>query len=124
MNVWEGITHDQAFKSGFRSGYASAQHDATPDGADPGWLRAHRELLALHVEKSATYGTDADRFANFTAVAANSGAAPEYYPLLRIMEKAQRALIMIGAGQELDVREYPDMASLAIICEALRRRRA
>lgn len=94
------------------------------DGADPGWLDVHAGLVSLHVEKSSTYGHGGERLANFTAVAAVTGEPAERYALVRIIEKATRALNMIDlTGQADDVGEYPDMASLAIICEALRRRR-
>lgn len=93
-------------------------------GADQGWLETHGELLPLHIEKSATYGNEQDRLANFTAVAAATGNRPEQYVIERIVEKATRCLNMIRAGAADEVREYPDMASLALVCEALRRRRA
>lgn len=91
-------------------------------GADPFWLAAHGRLLELHVEKSSTYGVDDDRFSNFTAVAAATGEPPERYALERIVEKATRALNMIGAGREGEVVEYPDLAALALCCEALQTR--
>ena len=90
--------------------------------ADPGWISAHQRLKELHIEKSSTYGTDGDRLANFTAVADVTGDPPELYPLLRIIEKATRSVNMIRTGQALEVREYPDIASLALCCEALRNR--
>lgn len=93
------------------------------DGADPGWLEVHRELTDLHVEKSSTYGHDSDRLANFTGLADITGEPEELGPLMRLTEKAIRALNMIRAGNADAVREYADMASLGIICEALRRRR-
>ena len=95
------------------------------DGADAGWVAAHAALLELHVEKSATYGSNADRLANFTTVGRVTGEPAERYALVRIIEKATRALNMIDlTGQADEVREYPDMASLALICETLRRRRS
>ena len=98
--------------------YAPTKH------GDPNWLAAHRELEALHREKSATYGTTTDPLANFTDVAHLTGHVPERYALERLVEKASRALHMINAGNGWGVKEYPDMASLALCCEALRRRRA
>lgn len=92
---------------------------------DPHWLDAHRALPALHAEKSSTYGTDSDRFANFTAVAiVQPGNVPrERYAIERAIEKLTRALNMIDAGSADDVVEYPDVASLALGCEAMRRHR-
>jgi hypothetical protein len=91
--------------------------------ADRFWLAAHGRLIELHVEKSATYGVADDRFSNFTAVAEATGAPPERYALERIVEKATRALNMIDAGQADQVVEYPDLAALALCCEAMQTRR-
>lgn len=96
----------------------------TPAGADPDWYATWATLGELHVEKSATYGDDRDRFRNFSDVAALKDELPVEAVLGRIVEKASRALTMIRAGRELDVGEYPDMASLALIAEALRRKAA
>jgi hypothetical protein len=93
------------------------------NGADRHWLAAHGDLIALHVEKSSTYGADDDRLANFAAVSEATGAPPERYVIERIVEKATRALNMIDSGLALDVREYPDIASLGLCAEALLRRR-
>lgn len=91
---------------------------------DPDWHDAHRELGDLHVEKSSTYGNGADPLANFTTLAAVAEQAPERYVLERIVEKCVRALNMIDAGDAVVVQEYPDIASLGLCAEALRRRRA
>lgn len=91
---------------------------------DPNWLAAYDELRALHIEKSSTYGTDADRLANFTAVAAVTCGHDEKYVLERIIEKSVRALHMLGSGRADQVKEYKDIASLALCAEALRRRSA
>jgi hypothetical protein len=91
---------------------------------DPGWISAHADLLALHVEKSSTYGTDDDRFANFTKLGEAAGQSPERYAVERLIEKAIRALHMIDAGRSGEVQEYPDIASLALCAEALRARSA
>lgn len=90
---------------------------------DDGWLLAYEQLLDLHIEKSATYGVDSDRLANFTKVAKATGHPAERYVLERIIEKAARALHMIDAGKGVDVSEYPDLASLGLCAEALRKRR-
>lgn len=90
---------------------------------DPLWIEAHDELRALHLRKSATYGTTADPLANFADIAAVANQQPERYVLERIVEKCSRALHMIDAGKADEVKEYPDVASLALCAEALRRRR-
>lgn len=92
-------------------------------GGDPDWLRAHAELAKLHREKSATYGTKADSLANFTESSVWLNRPPEYAVLVRILDKASRALHMIDAGRADAVAEWPDLASLALCAEALRRRR-
>lgn len=94
----------------------------TDTSGDPHWLDAHAALRDLHVDKSSTYGTGGDKFRNFTAVGEVTGVPPERYALLRIIEKATRALNMIDAGRAGDVQEYPDIAGLGLCCEALRRR--
>jgi len=96
-------------------------YEGDGDG-DPGWLRAHSDLLALHVEKSSTYGTDDNHLANFTKLGEAAGQPPERYAVERLIEKAIRALHMIDAGRRLEVAEYADCASLALCAEALRRR--
>ncbi len=101
---------------------------------DPGWLEAHAEmlpsimaihdeLLAVHEEKSATYGTDEDRLANFTVTAESLGMDWEAVPIIRMFEKLVRAANMLENGQAADIEEYTDIASLALCAEALRRRR-
>jgi len=90
---------------------------------DPGWRQAHKELLALHVEKSATYGSNADPLANFSESAAVLGKPAEYAVLVRVLDKVARAVHMIDAGKADLVKEYPDVASLALCAEALLRRR-
>ncbi len=91
--------------------------------ADRDWLAVHGELIGLHVEKSATYGDETDRLANFVAVAEATGEPPERYVVERIHEKTTRALNMLRAGVGDRVKEYTDMASLAICAEAFLRRR-
>lgn len=92
------------------------------ENADPGWLDAHHALLALHLRKSATYGQDSDRLANFTKLGEASDCPPERYAVLRIIEKALRALHQIDAGEAHLVHEYADLASLSLCAEALRKR--
>ncbi len=90
---------------------------------DNHWLEAHRELRALHFNKSATYGSETDPLANFVKTGELADVAPERVAILRTVEKLVRALNMIDAGKGHLVAEYPDVASLALCCEALRRRR-
>jgi hypothetical protein len=93
------------------------------NGCDEHWLEAHAALPALHADKSGTYGVEGDRFANFTALARVTGAVPERYAVERLLEKATRALHMIDAALANDVREYPDIASLGLVCHALQYKR-
>jgi hypothetical protein len=90
----------------------------------PEYLAILDELRELHRRKSATYGDGDDLFKNFTTVADVTGFVAELYPLLRVIEKAQRSVNMILAGDAVSVKEYNDMASLSAICEVLRRQSA
>lgn len=94
-----------------------------PPAGDPGWHEVHRELAALHSEKSSTYGNAADAFANYTGTAEAFGEPDEFAPALRIHEKLIRAINMLRAGRADEIKEWPDIAALAIGAEALRRRR-
>jgi hypothetical protein len=96
--------------------------ECRPAAADPGWLAAHRSLIALHLNKSGTYGTGGDRFANFSAVAEKTGRPPEYYVAERMIEKLTRAVNQMDAGDAAAVKEWPDLAGLALCGEALRAR--
>lgn len=96
---------------------------AEQSDGDELWLEAHAELRDLHIGKSATYGTDRDRLANFSESAVVLGKPAEYAVLVRILDKAARAVHMIEAGRADEVAEYPDLASLSLCAEALRRRR-
>jgi hypothetical protein len=89
---------------------------------DPLWIEAHAELAALHERKSATYGTDQEKFSNFIAVATVTGRPPELYIAERMIEKLTRTVNMIQAGDAQAVKEWPDLASLALCAEAIRRR--
>lgn len=91
--------------------------------ADPGFRQVHRELLNLHIEKAAGYGTDDEPFANYIAASQTVGEPDEFTCWLRILEKATRALNLIRAGRANDNMEGVDVAALAIGAEALRRRR-
>ena len=88
----------------------------------PGYLAALEELRALHLEKSGSYGTPADPFGNFTAVASLSREARFRYPVERIVEKCARCFSLLEQGRfdELD-EEFGDMAGLALCALAMRR---
>jgi hypothetical protein len=93
-------------------------------GGDPEYLKLLDELRALHVTKSAGYGTGEDPLANFTAVAAHSGQPAFVYPVLRAVEKLSRWASLYDQGRldELE-EEHLDVASLLLCAEALRRSR-
>lgn len=91
--------------------------------SDAGWLRVHEELAPLHERKSATYGNDDEAFFNFVEIGRAQERVPERYVWERILEKSIRSLNMIDAGLADSVKEGPDVASLGIVAEALRRRR-
>lgn len=96
--------------------------DAAPEG-DPGWVEVHAELLELHVQKSSTYGSPADPMANYVETSEKWGDCDEATAARRIDEKMTRARNLILAGRADEVEEWPDIAALALGCEALRRRR-
>ncbi len=88
----------------------------------PDFHTALDEMRHLHVVKSGGYGTTADPFANFTAVAAVAGQARAEYPLDRIVEKVTRAKSLIAQGRWGEVgEEFCDIAGLALCAEACRR---
>lgn len=91
--------------------------------ADPGFVQVHAELLDLHTEKAAGYGTEQDSFANYVETSAAVGEPDEFTCWLRIHEKTIRALNLIRSGQADANEEGLDVAALAIGAEALRRRR-
>lgn len=86
-------------------------------------MTVHLELKHLHCRKSATYGTELDALANYTATSEQLGEPPEYTAMVRIIEKLERAKNLIRSGRANDVKDWPDIAGLAIGAEALRRRR-
>mgnify|MGYP001606125155 FL=1 len=88
---------------------------------DPNWLQAWEELCPLHLSKSSTYGTAADPLSNFTQVAAQTGNPAEWYVAERMLEKLHRAFNIMRSDPSA-VEEWPDIASLALCAEALRRR--
>lgn len=90
---------------------------------DPNWLAGWRELELLHRRKSSTYGTEDDALANFVKIGEAKAQDPEVYVLDRMMEKLIRCMHMLQAGDGGKIEEWPDLASLALCAEALRRRR-
>lgn len=93
------------------------------NAGDPGWLQVHAELRDLHLRKSGTYGTDTDALANYTGTSEKLGECDEYTVLVRMVEKLERATNLIRAGRANEVKDWPDLAALAVGAEALRRRR-
>ncbi len=89
----------------------------------PQMVSIHDELRELHLDKSSTYGTEDDALANFVETADAEDREPESVVLTRILEKSFRALHMIKSGNVEAIKEWPDIASLALCAEALRRRR-
>lgn len=81
------------------------------------------ELAELHVEKSSTYGSSDDALANFAAVAEFADAEEWWYPLERVVEKLARVKSLREQGRIDEIgQELPDIASLTLCAEALRRR--
>lgn len=79
----------------------------------PGYLQLLKERIELHIEKSAGYGTPADPFANYTAVAAARGQPRYLYALDRVTEKLVRIRSLHAAGRvDLLEEEFKDCASL------------
>ena len=95
--------------------------ECTVAHGDPTYLALLDELRLVHLDKSSSYGTQADPLANFRAVAQVTGAHPSRYAFERIVEKATRALNLIDAGRVSEVEECLDVAGLALCAESLRR---
>lgn len=97
----------------------------TQDGGhgDPVYLELLDELRELHLEKSAGYGTPAEPLANFIAVADARDEPHFVYPIDRMTEKLARCRSLIAQGRLEELgEELPDMASLLLCAEVLRRR--
>lgn len=90
---------------------------------DPGWVKVHAELLPLHESKSDSYGTPEDAMSNYTTTAQAFGEPDEFPCALRIHEKLIRCENLLRAGRADEIKEWTDIAALAIGAEALRRRR-
>ena len=94
----------------------------TRDGGHPEYVKLLEERLALHIEKSAGYGTEADPFANFTAVAQLYGQPRYLYPILRSIEKLTRCLSLHAQGRTGELEEeFCDIASLCDCATAMLR---
>lgn len=100
----------------------SGDYSANRLGGHPGYLALLNELRALHGRKSGGYGTDADPFGNFTAVANLTGQPRYLYPVHRAIEKLTRVLSLDKQGRRSDLgEEFLDVASLLLCAEAMRR---
>jgi hypothetical protein len=88
----------------------------------PEYMRVVEERLALHLEKSSGYGTEADPFANFTEVARIKGQPRYVYPVDRAQEKLIRIYSLIAQGREdLLEQEFSDISSLLDCATAMLR---
>lgn len=88
----------------------------------PLYLQVVEERKALHIEKSGGYGTTADPFANFTAVAEVTGQPRFVYPVHRAIEKLTRCASLIDQGRYDELgEEFMDVSSLLDCAEAMRR---
>ena len=86
----------------------------------PIYRRLLDERLAVHIEKSAGYGTGDDPFANFTAVAQATGEPRYLYPILRSIEKLTRVLSLHAQGRVSELpEELVDVASLCDCAHAM-----
>lgn len=88
----------------------------------PGYIALLDELRAIHKTKSGGYGTTADPFGNFTAVASLSGEPRYLYPVLRAIEKLTRFMSLHAQGRvdELE-EELLDVSSLGLCAAAMLR---
>lgn len=91
-------------------------------GGHPEYMKVLDERRALHIEKSAGYGTGDDPFANFSAVAQMTGQPRYLYPVHRTIEKLTRVLSLHAQGRvdELE-EEFKDCASLLDCATAMLR---
>lgn len=92
----------------------SEQFHALKDDHDS-FTRIYQELIALHVEKRASYGTLDDPLANYRYASAMGFKAYDA-TLLRMNEKFIRLQNLFKAGRLEDVREeLKDIAVITII---------
>lgn len=86
----------------------------------PGYLALLDELRSLHKLKSGGYGTGADPFANYTAVAHAKNQPRFVYAIDRALEKITRCYSLIEQGRNDDIREeLVDIASMMICATAM-----
>lgn len=91
--------------------------------AHSGYRALLDEHYDLHEAKSKGYGSDRDTMSNFTGVSVATGKPRSYYPVLRLIEKAVRAINLMDAGETGDAlgEELCDIAVLADCGELMRR---
>jgi hypothetical protein len=88
----------------------------------PEYLALVDDILQLHKDKSAGYGTGADPMANFTAVAELTGQPRYLYPVHRSIEKLTRVLSLHAQGRTAELEEeFVDVASLLLCAAAVLR---
>jgi hypothetical protein len=88
----------------------------------PGYLLLLDEIRDLHKVKSGGYGTGADPFANYTAVAQAKGQPRHVYPIDRALEKITRCYSLIEQGRHDELgEEFLDIASTFLCAETMRR---
>ena len=109
-------------RDGGREGKANLDVSIHDTGGHPEYVKLLEERLALHIEKSSGYGTEADPFANFTAVATLTGQPRYLYPVLRALEKLTRVLSLHAQGRTGELEEeFVDVASLLDCATAMLR---
>jgi hypothetical protein len=88
----------------------------------PEFIALVEDLRALHLLKSGGYGTGADPFGNFTAVASLTGQPRYLYAVHRSIEKLTRVLSLHAQGRvgELE-EEFMDVAGLMVCASAMLR---
>jgi hypothetical protein len=88
----------------------------------PEYLKLVESLRELHFLKSGGYGTGADVFANFTAVAGATGQARYVYAVHRSIEKLTRVLSLHAQGRTSELEEeFLDVAGLMLCAAAMLR---
>jgi hypothetical protein len=100
----------------------AAMGDPPVGGGHPEYLALLDEIGALHRLKSGGYGTGADPFANFTAVANMTGQPRYLYPVHRSIEKLTRVLSLHEQDRKTELEEeFLDVASLLLCAAAMLR---
>jgi hypothetical protein len=86
----------------------------------PGFLALLDDLRALHLLKSGGYGTGADPFGNFTAVATLTEQPRYLYAAHRSIEKLTRVLSLHAQGRADELsEEFMDVAGLMLCAAAM-----